>query len=73
MSPILIVRPNKNYDGGEVMGQYNFAITMKEVLVIGGCIWIVMDSLLRECGNCIESKNDKYVHCWLWLIGDIFC
>jgi hypothetical protein len=38
----------------------------------GWFIWIVMDSSFGELGTTLREKNDKYLHCWVRLVGDIF-
>ena len=32
----------------------------------------MMDSAFGEWGTALRVKNDKFLHCWVWLIGDIF-
>jgi hypothetical protein len=37
-----------------------------------GCVQIVMDSMFGQWGTVLSVKNDKFLHCWVRLIGDIF-
>jgi hypothetical protein len=62
----------KNYDRCPVKQQYNFTIPVKEVPMLGECVRIVMDSSFREWGIVLRAKNNKCLHCWVWLIGNIF-